>query len=314
MRAFLSFCVLGLLGGSPPATAADATPTPTAALERAVAAAEASLKDGELQSADSHYRSALLEGWLLIGDLQAAEGKLAEAGESYRRAASAAVETRRALRALALVHMRSGDLAAAERLLNGLAQQYPGDTEARRLQARALTMSGKTEDAVQVLEEAHAAAPDDLELSFALASGYLRLQRPDAAAPLLDAIAKARPIPQTHVLIGRTYRDFRQYARARAELEKALELDPAVRRAHYYLGTLGLMEEGPGKLEIAISQFRKELEVSPADPVVASVWGSRSWRAGGPRRPFPRSTWRRARRWPTPRRSTSWAGRSWPSG
>jgi tetratricopeptide (TPR) repeat protein len=46
-------------------------------------------------------------------------------------------------------------------------------------------------------------------------------------------------------------------------------MDPGARRAHYYLGTLGLMEEGPGRLEEAIAEFRQELKVSPADPLVS---------------------------------------------
>jgi tetratricopeptide (TPR) repeat protein len=46
-------------------------------------------------------------------------------------------------------------------------------------------------------------------------------------------------------------------------------MDPNIRRAHYYLGTLGLMEEGPGKLEEAMAEFRKELDVSPGDPLVS---------------------------------------------
>src|SRR4029079_16531843 len=49
----------------------------------------------------------------------------------------------------------------------------------------------------------------------------------------------------------------------------ALRIDPAARRAHYYLGTLGLMSEGPGRLEEAIAEFRQELKVSPADPLVS---------------------------------------------
>jgi tetratricopeptide (TPR) repeat protein len=130
-------------------------------------------------------------------------------------------------------------------------------------------LAGQPEQAVQEMEEAYAAAPDDLEMAFALASGYLRLKKADAAAPLFARIAKERPIPQTHVLIGRTYRDFKEYERARAELEAALRMDPGARRAHYYLGTLGLMEEGPGRLEEAIAEFRQELKVSPADPLVS---------------------------------------------
>lgn len=251
------------------ASAAEVPSDPAAALDAAIAAAETSLREGELQVAESHYRSALLEGWLLMGDLQATEGQLPLAGVSYRRASTSAVETRRALRSLALVHLQSGEAAEAVSLLTGVVGRSPEDVQARRLLAKALTAAGQLEQAVQVLEEAHAAAPDDLELTFALASEYLRLKKVDAADPLFARIVKERPLPQTHVLIGRTYRDFKEYGRARTELHAALRMDPATRRAHFYLGTLGLMEGGPGGLEEAIAEFRQELKVSPADPLAS---------------------------------------------
>ncbi|HYU40848.1 MAG TPA: tetratricopeptide repeat protein [Vicinamibacteria bacterium] len=251
------------------ASAAEVPSDPAAALDAAIAAAETSLREGELQVAESRYRSALLEGWLLMGDLQATEGQLPLARVSYRRASTSAVETRRALRSLALVHLQSGEPAEAVSLLTGVVGRSPEDVQARRMLAKALTAAGQLEQAVQVLEEAHAAAPDDLELTFALASGYLRLKKVEAAEPLFARIANQRPIPQTHVLIGRTYRDFKEYERARVELQAALKQDPSARRAHYYLGTLGLMAEGPARLEEAIAEFRQELKVSPADPLAS---------------------------------------------
>jgi tetratricopeptide (TPR) repeat protein len=265
----LSWVACLLLCGAGTSSAAEVAADPTAALERAVSAAEASLREGEFQSAESQYRAALLEGWLLQGDLQATEGKLEEARESYRRASTSAVEQRRALQALALVHLQSGAAAEAVNLLTRVVATSPKDAQARRLLARALTAAGQPEEAVQALEEAHAALPDDLEIAFALGSGYLRVKKVEQARPLFAQIAKARPIPQTHVLIGRTYRDFKEYDRAREELQAALAMDPAARRAHYYLGTLGLMSEGPGRLEEAIAEFRQELKVSPADPLVS---------------------------------------------
>ena len=234
-----------------------------------MSAAEASLRDGEFQVAESQYRSALLEGWLIQGDLQATEGQLEDARESYRRASASAVETRRGLQALALVHLQTGEAAEAVNLLTKVVASSPKDPQARRLLARAMTAAGRPEEAVQALEEAHAILPDDLEIAFALGSGYLRLKKVEQAEPLFAQIAKARPIPQTHVLIGRTYRDFKEYDHARRELQAALAMDPGARRAHYYLGTLGLMWEGPARLEEAIAEFRQELKVSPADPLVS---------------------------------------------
>ena len=69
------------------------------------------------------------------------------------------------------------------------------------------------------------------------------------------------------MLIGRTYRDFQQFDRARAALQRALKMNPRVGRAHYYLGTSAILEEGVVRLDEAIAEFKQELKITPDDPL-----------------------------------------------
>jgi tetratricopeptide (TPR) repeat protein len=246
---------------------AQTPPEPLAAFERDIAAAEASLREGELQAAESRYRNALLRGWMLVGALRAAEGQLPEARDAFTRATTSAVDADAAFQGLALIHLQMREPAPAVAILTALAGRHPKDVPTRQLLTQALLASGQPAQAVQELEEARAAAPGDPELAFLLASGYLRLKNVTAAERLFAEIAAAKPIPQTHVLIGRTYRDAGVYDRARAALATALRTDPKVRRAHYYLGTIAVLEEGVVRLEEAISEFQHELALAPADPV-----------------------------------------------
>jgi tetratricopeptide (TPR) repeat protein len=247
------------------ATPEQTPPVPAAALDHAVTVAEGHLARGELQIAESHYRAALLEGWLLMGGLQATAGRLPEARQAFLRASTAAVDQRRAQLGLAITHLQMGDAHEAVGIMTRVVARSPKDVAARSLLAQALSDDGQVEQAVQELEEARQIAPDDLELAYRLAGGYLKLEKLQPAERLFALIKKARPLPQTHVLLGRAYRDAAQYERARGELRAALKLDPKVRRAHYYLGTLGVMEEGPARLEEAMAEFRKELEANPQD-------------------------------------------------
>jgi tetratricopeptide (TPR) repeat protein len=249
------------------ATPAETPPDPAAALDQAVKAAEASLGQGELQAAESHYRAALLEGWLLMGGLQSISRRLPEAREAFLRASTAAVETRRPQIGLAITHLQMGEADLAVALMTRVVARNPKDVAARNLLAQALSENGQVEQAVQELEEARLVAPDDLELAYSLASGYLKLKKVEPAERLFDLIKQSRPIPQTYVLLGRAYRDAGQYERARVELRAALKLDPEVRRAHYYLGTLGVMQEGSARLGEAITEFRAELKNNPQDPL-----------------------------------------------
>ena len=140
-----------------------------------------------------------------------------------------------------------GEATRRSSILRPLADSGGKDVTTRRLLAQALARR-KERESVLELEAAHAAAPDDLELSFALGRGYLELKKVDLAARLFDQILAARPIPQTQRprSAGRTATSS-EYDRARAELRAASKRDPRVRRAHYYLGHRGRPGEGAGR-------------------------------------------------------------------
>ncbi len=242
-------------------------PDPVGGLDRSVAAAEASLRENELHHAESQYRAALFDGWMIFGELHVAAARFTEARDAFRHASESAVDADAALRALALVDLQLGESAEAVTTLTRLAGRVPKNAEMRQLLAQAQIANGEIAEALQTLEEAHTADPTDAELTFALASGYLRAGKVDPAVPLFAELKKARPGPETDVLIGRTYRDSGFYDRARASLERALKQDPRVRRAHYYLGTLAVMDEGFLRLEDAIAEFRAELNLAPRDVV-----------------------------------------------
>jgi tetratricopeptide (TPR) repeat protein len=264
-RAAIAGFLVCMLAGS--ARAQDvARADPLTSLDRTLAAAEASLRAGELQIAESHYRSAIADGWLILGSLAAADGRVRDARDQFKRASTLTLDASPALQALAIAHLQLSEADAALDVLNSIPRSNPPASGVRRLIAQALVAAGRPAEAVQELEEAHTATPGDLELTFLLASGYLRLNKMEAAERLFAKLVSARPIAETHVLIGRTYRDAAEYARARRELQAALQLDARVRRAHYYLGTIDIMSEGISRLEPAIAAFKAELALSPGDP------------------------------------------------
>ena len=276
-----------LLSGLVAVAALGQEGSPTDRLDAAVAAAEASLKRGDLAAAESRYRSVLLEGWLLQGWLEAAEGRLDAARESFGRASTEGAEARRALQARALVELQMGQVGAAVEDLTRVVKETPRDAAARRLLAQAHLATGHPERAVTELEAARTAVPGDLELDFGLATAYLADKRYDEAERVFGEIRKARPIPQARILIGRAYRDAGRYDRAQAEFQAALAQDPRVRRAHYYLGMTLLINEGVPRADDAIAEFRKELAVSPDDPTTHLFLGAALMLAGRPEEALP---------------------------
>lgn len=265
---------IGLLFGvalTVPAVQDDAGPG--AAMAVAMSRAEAMLNANEPQAAESWYREALLEGWLLLGELHRADGDGAEAEAAYERALTSALESRRPLIALAEVALDRGDADGAVQRLQPLVARHRGDGHLVRLLARAYAAAGKPEFAVQELEQAANESPEDLELRFALATGLLRLEQPEEAAVLFEEIARERRIPQTWVLIGRTWRDFGEHDRARQALERAIEQRPDVPRARFHLALVELDRDGLAATGPAIELFQQEERISPDDPVNALYLG-----------------------------------------
>lgn len=246
---------------------------PAGAFERALSSAEASLQRGELGAAEARYQTALVEGWLLLGTLERLDGRVVQARDAFRAAAAVAGEDRRVQQSLAVAHLLMGEAAEAEAILAPLARADPPDVKARVLLAQALLARGDAAKAVAELEAARAVAPHDLELLFALGAARLVQGKADAAAAIFARLAKARPIPQTRLLIGRTYRDAGHYERARAELRAALALNPRLRHAHYYLGMVAARQGERAALAEAIEEFRAELALAPQDPLATLELG-----------------------------------------
>ena len=265
MRPRPALMIAALLFAVPLAARAQPAPDPLGLVQRETAAAEQALGQGELQLAESHYRGALYAGWMTMGSLAAADGRFGDAREAFTRASTSVVESGDALQSLAMIDLQLNDAAAALPILTRLvsARHQPA---LQRLLAQALVAAKQVPEAVQMLEEAHGAAPDDLETTFALATGYLRVGKAEAAHQLFDALAAAMPRPETWVLIGRAYRDAGKYGDARTALTRALAMDPRVKHAHYYLGTAAVMDEGIIRVDEAIADFRRELAISPGDP------------------------------------------------
>ena len=266
-----------------------ASTDPGAAVDLAIASAETRLQKGDRAGADALYRRALFEGWLLRASLERIEQRLAGAREALAKAAGFAPPERASLQSLATAQLQAGEASAAVEILSRLAAQDARDGESRRLLAKAQAAGGELERAARTLDEATVLAADDPELSFLLATEYLWLKRPEPAERLFARIVAARPLPQTHVLISRAYRDAGEYDRAAASLQAALAQDANTRRAHYYLGMVLLADArtGADRLDRAIAQFRAELKLAPDDPLASDQLGSALLEAERPAEALP---------------------------
>ncbi len=126
---------------------AQAEPNPLAELARVVASAEGNLREGERQQAESLYRSALFDAWMMLGQLHMAAAKMAEARDAFERASRAIVDADAALQALAVVDLQTGRAADAVDVLTRVAGRHEKDVALQRLLAQALMANGQLQEA-----------------------------------------------------------------------------------------------------------------------------------------------------------------------
>lgn len=255
-----------------------------AALDRMLSVADSHLAAGEIELAERQYRLALFEGWLILTRLDLLADDMPAARLALARASEFPPPDSRAALALASVQLELGQAAQAVGTLKEHGSSDANDVEAIHVLVRALALAGHEDQAVDKLDGAVAMARGDPQVIFELAMDYLWLKRIDAADRLFAQVVASRPLAETHVLVGRAYRDLGEYERARQHLQRAIAKDPRVRRAHYYLGTLALSDPAAGldRVERAISEFRQELQIANDDPLVLDQLGVALLEAGRP--------------------------------
>jgi tetratricopeptide (TPR) repeat protein len=209
------------------------------AMELSISRADKSLRDGNSAGAEAAYHQGILEGWLLLGTLERLEGHPEQARDAFLKASKEAGGERRGAFAAAQLFIQQDELPEARKNLERLLKEDPGD----------------------------------LEAAFALGRVELGEKKPAAAEALFGRLQRERPIPQTHLIVGRTWRDFGDFTRARASFNAALALDAAAPHAHYELGLTALRGEGRAGLEAAIPEFQAELARDPADTRAALELG-----------------------------------------
>jgi tetratricopeptide (TPR) repeat protein len=267
------YCALLLLALVPAGQTQERAANPVALADQHLARAEAALREQEKALAESEYRFAAEVALTSLGLLDLNRGEFASALLAFGEASEAVADARQSILNLSLAHLRQGKPEEAVPLLRDHLLHQRADLAARRVLAQALNALGRTEEATWELKDALDLAPENSELLYSLASSQLALRQVEEAGATFDRLKKLRPGAATHVLVGRTYRDFGHYRQAEEELRRALQIEPGVRRAHYYLGTIYLQGEGSKGLEEAPLEFERELRKAPGDYLANSYLG-----------------------------------------
>lgn len=198
-----------------------------------------------------------LDAWLALGRLQKAAGNSVDAEKAYSEALSIDPNNEDALTGLAIVYSDVGDTARAIEKLKQLNERNPS---ARTLGALAASYEQLRDfrSAAQVYRKALELQPENGRLRRALAQALLYSDNPDEALQIYSQVAAEEPRDaQVQLRISEIHRIKRNFAEARAALEKARQIDGNSLEVRY--DEVNLLD-AEGKLEEAIALLKGIVE------------------------------------------------------
>lgn len=238
---------------------------PYATVAPILAQAERSLLDGELESAESFYREALLEGWVLVGAVDLVAGKREAAIEAWRRASTVAASKRRPEALLARVRLGAGleilgDLGPAPREPGELATARQGvvDGLSRAYSGLALLAlrSGREGRVARFFAEAAALDPAAAPPHSPAPTVDHRLAQAASGLPSVDelhALLARGDDPRLRNLLGIALSRENRLEEAAGAFRRALELDPGSVQTRQNLARLLLLQ---GQIDAALRELR----------------------------------------------------------
>jgi predicted Zn-dependent protease len=223
---------------------------------------------GDLPAAAAAYRSFLVqqphnvEAHSNLGALLAAQGAYEEAIHQYGEAL-AADPGRTAVRFnLAVALEKAGRPAEAAGGLERVVKEQPGHHKAIVLLAESRARLGEYGRAVELLTPLHDQSPDDRAVTYLLGLALVQSKQVSKGQALLDQILRDGASAETWLLLGAVKLQAGEYADARDDLRRSVDLNPKLPLANLNLGR-ALMNTGD--VGAAADAFRAELEVNPND-------------------------------------------------
>ena len=143
-----------------------------------------------------------------------------------------------------LAAMEQGDGYRARELLDKAVAASPTDVDAQRQLAELLWREGSHDAAIEHIEEAVKLEPQDAPTVVRAGEMYLAVGQANRALSLAErSLTLDRSLPSAWALRGRVFRQRRQYDRALADLQRALQYAPdqssvllEIAELHYELG------------------------------------------------------------------------------
>jgi tetratricopeptide (TPR) repeat protein len=208
-----------------------------------------------------------------------AQGKLDDARRELDALSAVHPEPAGVERLRGIVEYENNRMAEAEASFARAIAQDPSDLESTQMRGVALYRMGKPQEAIPLLEKAHAAGPiGNADPNYVLGLCYIDAKRYDDARHAFAAQYDFAPDSAAAWLVTARML-FRQEltAPATAAAQQAVQLDPRMPLAHRLLGEIDLAN---GDISGALVELGKEIKVDPLDGETYDRMGDAYVRSG----------------------------------
>ena len=194
-----------------------------------------------------------------FGAALAGSGRYAEAIEQYEKAIAIHPDPKVRLN-LALAYYKETEFQPAIDELKKVHQELPDDKQATMLLADSNLQLGHNNEVIRILQPLYKANPKDLAIAYMLGTALVRNGQTAEGQVVIDPILKNGDSAEARLLMGMTKMSVNDFAGARDDLKRAVELNPKLPDVYSYYGS-ALLATGdqPG----AEKAFEEELAQYP---------------------------------------------------
>jgi tetratricopeptide (TPR) repeat protein len=223
---------------------------------------------GDQERAAAEYKAFLADVLRQIANLRTRERDYASALPLFAQAIEIASEIASVRQDYASALLSSGDLDAAKVQAEQAVRLAPKDSRTEYLLGRVLFEQGDWKGAKEHFEAAAKMMGGDLtfDVGYHLALAYLKVEDVNRASVVFDEMMLGLGnTAQLHLYFGHAYLMSGFHDRAITEFKRALEKDPKIKQAHYFLGLAYLSRDEGNGFEENAAEDRAEIALNPGD-------------------------------------------------
>lgn len=249
-----------------PKTATKATPEDS--LNEHYQAARTFSVGGDTERAAAEYRAFVGEALHRMGNTRISEGNYAAGYQLFDEAVGVAPDDVGLHLDYGNALLEQGNVDRAKVQAEKAVELQPQNSKAEYLLGRALYEEADYKAASHHLENAIKANGGDVsfELGYDLATTYLKLNDVNRASLIFDEMMIGLGnTAHIHVYFGHAYLMTGVYDRAISEFKEALQKDPKIKEAHYFLGLAYLSRDEDNGWDENAAEDRAEIQNNPDD-------------------------------------------------